>query len=479
MKTQKHLVPISEELIFQRLQFENPWWATGRPEDFFTSLEKRLYFSSFFSLVSEIDIRRAVILMGPRRVGKTVMMHQAISELLAGMVNPRKVYFISIENPIYNNRGLEELFRLSMRACGNSDPAGCYIFFDEVQYLKNWEVHLKSLVDSYPYTKFVVSGSASAALKLKSNESGAGRFTEFKLPPLSFQEYTHLLNLGHLTEKVANGGNFPETMFITHNINELNRHFLDYINFGGYPEVIFSKKIQADPGRYIKSDIIDKVLLRDLPSLYGIRDVQELNSFFTALAYNTGNEFSIESLSASSGVERVLLTKYLDYLEAAFLVKILNRVDDFGKRFKRRTFSKIYLTNTSIRCALFSPVGPNDEHLGNLVETSIISQLFYRQKSPIYYARWSYGNSFGEVDIVQLHEARKKPASAVEIKWSNRYVEKPGELKSMINFCKKNGLGQALVTTIDRTEEISREEINITFVPAALLALSAGYVEDH
>jgi predicted AAA+ superfamily ATPase len=50
-------------------------------------------------------------------------------------------------------------------------------------------------------------------------------------------------------------------------------------------------------GRYVKNDIVDRVLLRDLPSLYGIKDVQELNRFFTYVAYNTGKEFSYESMS--------------------------------------------------------------------------------------------------------------------------------------------------------------------------------------
>ena len=47
---------------------------------------------------------------------------------------------------------------------------------------------------------------------------------------------------------------------------------------------------RSDMSRYIANDIVDKVLLRDLPSLYGIADVQELKRLLTMLAYNTGNE---------------------------------------------------------------------------------------------------------------------------------------------------------------------------------------------
>ena len=60
--------------------------------------------------------------------------------------------------------------------------------------------------------------------------------------------------------------------------------------------------MRADPRRYIGADIVEKVLLRDLPSLYGIQDVQELNALFMTLAFNTADEVSLEALSQDSGV---------------------------------------------------------------------------------------------------------------------------------------------------------------------------------
>lgn len=476
MNKKIRLNQISEELILQRLQFENPWWLTGMTGEYFTLMKKRLFFPQFKELVEETKVRRAVLLMGPRRVGKTVLMHQTIAALLQSKVPANRICFVSIENPIYNYRGLEELFKFAMKASGNQDPKGYFLFFDEIQYLKNWEIHLKTLVDSYPYTKFIVSGSASAALKLKSIESGAGRFTDFKLSPLSFQEYIYLLDFDSLVIPQIDGVQYPWKNFVTPNIRELNKRFLNYINFGGYPEVIFSELIQSDPERFIKSDIIDKVLLRDLPSLYGIQDVQELNSFFTTLAYNSGNELSLESLSSSSGVEKNLLKKYLEYLEAAFLVKILHRVDDAGKKFQRAAFYKVYLTNPSLRSALFSPMEVTDQNIGNMVETAIMAQLFSAHKFKPFYARWNHGRSIGEVDLISLNELKLKPEMAVEIKWSNRYFEKPSELKSLIYFCKKNNLKSALVTTIDKEGTFIFEGISLQFLPAALLAYSAGLI---
>lgn len=105
--------------------------------------------------------------------------------------------------------------------------------------------------------------------------------------------------------------------------------------------MVFSEKTQSDLSRYVKSDFGDKVLLRDLPSLYGIKDVQELNRFFTYLAYNSGNEFSHETMSRESGIQKETLKRYLEYLEAAFLIKVLNKVDVTAKRLKRVTSIKV------------------------------------------------------------------------------------------------------------------------------------------
>lgn len=68
--------------------------------------------------------------------------------------------------------GLEDILNLCQQSLNQEDLNGCYVFFDEIQYLKDWERHLKVLVDFYPQTKFIVSGYAAAALKWHSTELG-------------------------------------------------------------------------------------------------------------------------------------------------------------------------------------------------------------------------------------------------------------------------------------------------------------------
>lgn len=466
---------IPTEKIIERLRYENPWWINKQIPEAYKSMSKRLYFNLFYPYVIEKKVQRALVLMGPRRVGKTVMLFHSIQQLIDEKVNPQKIFFVGIDNPIYVHLSLEDILSLCKQSLNQENLNGCYVFFDEIQYLKDWERHLKVLVDTYPETKFIVSGSAAAALKWHSTESGAGRFTDFMLPPLTFQEYIHLKGLNHLIyDGKINYGNNPISYCLTHDIKAFNKEFIHYLNFGGYPEVVLSERIQSDMGRYVKNDIVDKVLLRDLPSLYGIKDVQELNRFFTYIAYNSGNEFSYEKMSQESGIQKDTLKKYLEYLEAAFLIKVLNKVDVNAKRLKRVTSFKVYLTNPSLRTALFSPISETDSEMGNMVETAVLSQWMHREKLDLTYARWKEGRSEGEVDLVLIDDKKYKPVWGVEIKWSNRYFDKPNELKSLITFCKNNKFQKALVTSIDKIGVNEMDSLLLSFLPASVYSYNIG-----
>ena len=464
-----------EKQIQGRLKIDNPWWTEGKIPSYYQMMTPRLYLDIFYPLVKDVSIQRALILMGPRRVGKTVMLYHSIQRLIDEGVSPQNIIYVSVETPIYNNILLELLFTLAKQILGKEDSKEkFYVFFDEIQYLKDWEVNLKSLVDTYHDVKFVASGSAAAALKKSSNESGAGRFTDFNLPPLLFFEYIHLRKYDHLMrQSKVNWDGIESDIYSTIDINRLNDLFLEYINYGGYPEVAFSPRMQEDPGQFVRHDIVDKVLLRDLPSLYGISDVQELNSLFTMIAYHSGMEFSYESMAKESGVKKDIIRKYIQYLESAFLIKIVTRTDDTAKRFQRQTTFKIYLTNPSLRCALFEPVKIIDGNIGDMIETAIYSQWIPRNNH-ITYANWKVGRTQGEVDLVGINDALQKPYWAVEIKWTDRFFDRPTELSSLKYFMEKNLLQQALVTSMSQEGLKETSFGRLLFIPSACYAYTVG-----
>ena len=462
---------ISEQEIIERQCFDNPWWGeSGKIDSFYGDLPNREYLTPFKNLVAEPNIKRAIILLGPRRVGKTVLVYQTIQHLIDSGIDRKKILYISLETPIYTGLALEKLIKIYKHQFNHGTNDKLYIFFDEIQYLKDWETHLKSLVDSYRNYKFIATGSAAAALRLKSRESGAGRFTEFLLPPLTFAEY--LMFIGKEKELITVGDQ-KHSNFNTTDIEALNEEFLCYLNYGGYPEAVFSKTIQENSNRYIKSDIIDKVLLRDLPSLYGISDIQELNRLFTTIAYNSGDEVSLEGLSQSSGVAKNTIKKYMEYLEAAFLIKRIHRIDETSKKFQRATTFKVYLTNPSMRAALFGPINKTSQSMGSLTETAIFSQWFHDVGfvENLHYARWKKG----EVDIVAVDRTSQKPFLVVEVKWSDRPFSNTKELLSIVEFIKKNKIKAApLVTSLSVSGVVTINDIHIKFSPSSLYCYTLG-----
>ena len=400
----------------------NPWWQPGRPLPF-ESFKPRAYLPSFLGLVKAHEVRRAVLLLGQRRIGKTVMVHHAIRDLLAEGVPGDNILYCSTDNPAFINLPLSKLVRQFERRAHRQAAGPLYVFLDEIQYLKEWERHLKTLVDSKQGIRFVATGSAAAALRHKSLESGAGRITEFYLPPLTFAEY---LSFTDQLDGLLQANEQPD-------MATMNRAFIDWLNHGGFPEALFSQPVRERPSRFIKQDILDKVLLRDLPSLYGIGDVQELHRFFALLAYNTGQEVSLEQLAKNANINKATLSKYMEYLEAAFLIHRAYRVDQDGRHFKRVTRFKVYLTNPSLRAALYAPLRDDSRDLGALVETGVALHL--RPMTPfansLHYARWQKA---GEVDFVGRALDQPETFYALEVKWSDSALDSRDRLKPLVHF---------------------------------------------
>ncbi|PKO62000.1 MAG: ATPase [Betaproteobacteria bacterium HGW-Betaproteobacteria-18] len=464
-------IPLHE--VQRRFNLDNPWWRAGQGID--TQEEawpRRAYFEPFAHLALQTSVKRAVVLIGPRRVGKTVMLKHLVARLLgtSGVVGTQVLY-VSLDTPLYSGRSLESLVQQFIELQAHPPGQPLWVMFDEVQYLKDWEVHLKSLVDSYPHIRFLASGSAAAALRMKSRESGAGRFTEFILPPLTFAEYLQFAGLESslITERPES--NAQPGAYHAPDIDGLNLEFVNYLNYGGFPEAVMNPAVRANPARFLRQDIVDKVMLKDLPSLYGIGDTQELNRFFNVLAFNTGNEVSLEELSKHAGITKARLADYLEYMEAAYLIRRVQRIDDNARRLLRARTFKVYLTNPSMRAALFGMVTASDEAMDRLAETAVWSQWLHSaaMSSALHYARWREGRQDLEVDLVALDPSTQKPSFAVEVKWTDRTPQALGELRGLHTLALKHPLSRTpLVTTRSYSGRATLDGMAIDFMPVAL-----------
>lgn len=454
---------VSNQQVIGHLKRLNQWWQNGAMDEATLAMKPRAYVAPVRQLLLEPKLRRAVVLLGPRRVGKTVLIRHLIADLLASGVAAHHIAYVEMDHPLLHGQSLEALIR-QIETAAPGDRATRYLFFDEIQSHKDWEKHLKPLVDHRPDLRILVSGSAAAALKRKSTESGAGRFTDFLLPPLTFSEFLHLRPETPAMHEESPG------VYSLDDIGRLNEQFVDYVNYGGYPELALSTVVRDNPERFVKSDIVDKVLLRDLPQLYGITDIQELNSLFTLLAFNTAEEVSFEQLSQRSGVGKQTIKRYIEYLEAAFLIKRVFRVDQDGKRYQRERNFKVYLTNSAMHTGLYGAKQPDDDGFGHLVETALFAQRFH-EDARLNYARWGHENC--EVDLIESSQALK-PTMALEIKWSDKFIGKPEGLKGLMRFVRNNKLPSAWATTRTRFGKSNIDGSEIRQWPAAALAFHYG-----
>ena len=290
------------------------------------------------------------------------------------------------------------------------------------------------------------------------------------LPPLTFYEF--LCFTGDDLKLVQWNAETRDHKIL--DMDGLNARFIDYLNYGGYPEAAINPEIRQNADQFIRSDIIDKVLLKDLPSLYGIAQIPELNRLFSVLAYNAGNEVSLDNIAKTSGITKPTISRYIEYLESAFLIIKLATVDDNCKTMKRERNFKVYLNNPSMRAALFAPVKADElDKIGHLAESAIFSQwqhaAAFRQ---LRYARWKDG---GEVDIVYLGPDQK-PLWIGEIKWSDRieshFKEQVASLEMLLERNKTIKSTFITAKTVSRTATIMDRPLQI--YPSAFYCYIVG-----
>ncbi len=396
----------TKESILKVLSAYNPWWKTGVVNPKLTKTYKRFAFYEAMKRIDQTDIRRTVVLTGTRRVGKTTIQYQMIEALLARGVPPQKIVFISMDHPMLKLSDFNDILE-----CYHENvyaEQDVYYFFDEIQYAQDWDKWLKTIYDMQPDTQIVATGSASPALVKGNQESGAGRWSVIQVPTMSFYEYCELLNLDrpdlpknlkvtpllHMSQQ--------ERTRIMMQLSKVQNHFTRYLQVGGFPELALADNdIMAQ--QIMREDVVDKVLKRDLPSLYNIRNATELERIFLYLCNVSSEIVSIEAIAKElSGVSRPTVENYIQYLESANLIYQSWPINMAGKKVLKAS-PKIYIADAAIRNAVLMDESmlTDPVQMGKVVETAVykhVAAFYYQQATSVGYFR---GVKRGkEIDIV-------------------------------------------------------------------------------
>ncbi|NQW01039.1 MAG: ATP-binding protein [Rhodospirillales bacterium] len=460
---------IADNDLFHRLAFDNPWWELKEDTKIqFKNPPRRIYFKSFFARLTGSASGQILALAGPLRAGKTVMLRQAVSALIEKGVKPTHVFYCNMTVPSYTATDLATLFEMFCRRYRHGPEAELYILYDEIQYVKEWEKSLITLSKMRPNARIVAAVSSGAPAITSGEKTHDGKITTHVLPPLSFLEFLRFRDSEQaLFGDVADGGH-SKMALRANALPALNTEFYRYINFGGFLEGIVMSKEGTPAPTFIRDGVADRVLHKDLASLHGINDAQELNRLFGVLAFNTAREVTIDELAKSVGIAKNTLRKYLDYLESAFLIRRLPRVDRDAKRFQRAVSFKVYLTAPCLYAALFAPVARDDQFFHRLAETALVGQwLGSPEMKNLAYASWRGGS----IDLLIMNPETGKPDHVYEIDWNNRYGRPGKGPEELVSFVEgTNRKADTYILTGGIARPASMRGIDITLAPMALYA---------
>lgn len=390
------------------LQDQNPWWRDGAIRRARTYPVRRDLQPQLLSRVVRLEDRRAFVLLGPRQVGKTVLLLQLADDLLEAGWPPRSLTYFD-----FSDDRLTE--RVAARDVVDALPEGLdperprVFLFDEIRQAPLWDRWLKQAVD-HGRDRIVATDSAASLLRDGSRESGQGRWDELLLEGLTLREFARL----H-----AQPGEPPEDA--ARRIPGLHER---YLALGGYPEHALSEDF-PEVRRRLRSDIAERAILRDMAGL-GV-DVQRVKDLFVFLARESGGELNAEARAQDLGADPRSIREWNRLLAETLLVIPLERFTEHAAA-GLRARPKIYAADPGIVQAFATLPAQDSEVRARAFEAAVFRHLrevarglggeltYFRHKDDL------------EIDFV-LHMAGRK--IGIEVTSGARVrPEKVGRLRS-------------------------------------------------
>lgn len=333
------------------------------------------------TLVKRMDYKKAIVLLGPRQVGKTTLIKQIAKDAAADYL------YINGDDPAMQLLWSNPTQQLLMQLITGQKV----IVIDEAQRFSNIGVTAKMIVDAGLNVQLFLSGSSALEIANTINEPLTGRKWEYNLLPFSWKELCNEYGLAKMLPRL------PQ-LLVT----------------GCYPEVIM------EPGnaKEILTNVAGSYLYKDILDLSGIRKPELIVKLLQALAWQVGQEVSLNELSNTLGADKNTIGHYIDLLEKSFVVFRLNPLAR-NLRNEISTSRKIYFYDNGIRNTLinnYAPIEARDD-IGSLWENFIMSErIKFLKYKPFYGASYFWRNKAkAEVDYVEETDGQ---FFAFEFKWN-------------------------------------------------------------
>jgi len=432
--------------ILTVLQGFNPWWQgqTLTVPDF-----HRVAYQICRQYLRDPNIHRAVLLSGPRRVGKTTILTQMAQSLLVEKDDPKSIVYLSLDHPLLKLLSLPEILRIYHESI-HPEGQPVTLLLDEVQYSKEWELQLKQLIDHKPQYRILATGSASVVHRRDLSESGVGRWIRVPIPTLSFFEFLQIrretipnipATLRPMDLFSMGQGEFTQIATLFRSLMPL---FQRYLLVGGFPETARQTQI-ALCQRLLREDVVERVLKRDMTALFGIRNVADLERLFIYLCIHSGGIFAVKTCADALAVSPTTIANYLEALEQANLIYRLTPAEAGGKKVLKLRH-KVYLVDAALRNAVLlhgEEILSHPDEMGVIVETTVLRHLYayyYRDIPAIMY--WRDAVSGKEVDVIV-----KSPTYQIPVEVKYRQEASLSEKDGLVEYVRDRHLKTAYLVT--------------------------------
>lgn len=388
------------------------------------------------------DTQKIVSLMGIRRCGKTYLLFQLINKLREKVPRENIIYINFEDDRLAGLRlfDLDNLINAYYELYPQKRNEKIYLFLDEVQEVNEWEKFVRRVYDNYKINIFV-TGSSSKLMSKEIASSLRGRTISYEVFPLSFKEFLSFKNI-------------EIDLYSSESISYIRNAFHEYINFGGFPEVILEKDEEVK--RRILSDYTALIIYKDVADRYELKNLNLLkfivrNSFKNPSTLMSYNKLYNDLKSMGYQLSKETLINYFGYLEDIYAL-FLTPVYRWSLKEQTRNPKKIFIADNGFK-TIHSLEMESD--YSKLYENTVFINLRRKYKEIFYLL---------ENKEIDFYIPDKKLVINVCYDLSSSETLKR-ELSSLEYGLKKLGLKEAIIITNDDEKELSLDELKIKFIP--------------
>jgi predicted AAA+ superfamily ATPase len=303
-------------------------------------------------IIAYLDKPIIKVITGMRRVGKSCFLQQVQQHMLEQGIPKDSIIVIEKESLAFDFIKDYQDLHAYIQEQSPKKYKNYYLFVDEIQEITNWEKCITSLFKDGIHDIYI-TGSNAHLLSSELATLLSGRYIEFPIYPLSFQEATEFgMYAGTITEQ-----------------------FQKYLQFGGLPGISHFLPEENQTLQYI-NDIYNTILLKDIVKRFNIRNTTNLQNITNFLFDNIGNLFSAKKITDYLKNQKIKLTvdtlqNYATYLRETFLIHQASRYDIKGKKILEIS-EKYYANDLGVRNAI---IGYQPDDIAVLLENIIYIEL--------------------------------------------------------------------------------------------------------